>query len=452
MYWPADGKVCDLVSGVASYLARELTSSVQGVHLIFDRYREFSIKGGARAARAQVNTPDDAGDTNSTEFMLTLDSPLPPQSVCLKVTENKVRLISLITDNVCRYVKEYISAHQYIIVSGPNDVPIKLTAASPEPEDCEVLRNTHEEADTIIIHHVVESASNNGTATIHVRCNDTDVFVLLCHFKHALTIDANILMVPLSQKMKPIDINQTVSEHKNIIPHLLSMHVITGCDTVSKMHGIGKIKALTQLKTGNFPPPLGDLNVSHEALVKKGTSFIGVCYGNPSSLTSMSGHRLRKWKSITKGKGKVFKLETLPPTTEAFQLHIRRAHYQAAVWRSAAYPDLPDMDPSHHGWEKDLITRTLVPMQLPLNTPIAPDVLLKLLCCSCDSEESCKTKRCSCHNNNTGCGTFCKCAESDRGCHNPLTRSSADDQDDDQSMDENSGDEGEGEDEDDAQL
>ena len=159
------------------------------------------------------------------------------------------------------------------------------------------------------------------------------------------------------------------------------------------MHGIGKIKALTQLKNGNFPPPLGDLNVSHEALVKKGTLFIGVCYGNPSSLTSMSGHRLRKWKSLTKGKSRVFKLETLPPTTEAFQLHIRRAHYQAEVW-------------------------------------------LHILCCSCDS---CKTKRCSCHNNNTGCGTFCKCAESDRGCHNPLTRSSADGQIDDQSMDENSG-------------
>ena len=117
MYWPADGKVCDLVSGVASYLACELTSSDQGVHLIFDRYPEFSIKGGARAARAQVNTPDDAGDTNSTEFMLTLDSPLPPQSVCLKVTENKVWLISLITDNVCRYVKEYISGSPHTSTS-----------------------------------------------------------------------------------------------------------------------------------------------------------------------------------------------------------------------------------------------------------------------------------------------------------------------------------------------
>ena len=140
-------------------------------------------------------TPEDAGDTNSTEFMLTLDSQLPPQSVSLKVKQNKVQLISLITDNIWEYVKGYIFAHQHIIVSDPNDVPIKLTAASPEPEDC----NSHKEADTIIIHHVVEIVSKSRAVTIHVRCNYTDMFVLLCHFKHALNICANIFMVPLSQ-------------------------------------------------------------------------------------------------------------------------------------------------------------------------------------------------------------------------------------------------------------
>ena len=51
MYWPANGRVHDLVSGVAScYLAHQLISYVQGVHLIFDHYREFSIKSGTRAA------------------------------------------------------------------------------------------------------------------------------------------------------------------------------------------------------------------------------------------------------------------------------------------------------------------------------------------------------------------------------------------------------------------
>ena len=44
------------------------------------------------------------------------------------------------------------------------------------------------------------------------------------------------------------------------------MHAITDCDTVSKPHGIGKTTALTLLKSGHFPPPLGDLNVSHDDL------------------------------------------------------------------------------------------------------------------------------------------------------------------------------------------
>ena len=55
MYWPSDGKVCNLVSGVASYLARQLTLSVLRVHLILDRYREYSIKGGTRTHKEHRN-------------------------------------------------------------------------------------------------------------------------------------------------------------------------------------------------------------------------------------------------------------------------------------------------------------------------------------------------------------------------------------------------------------
>jgi len=89
IYWPTEGKVHDLVGGVAKYLACQLTSSVHGVYLIFDCYREFSIKGGARAARAQDLSGDKA-KKNAADYVLTLDSPIPPQSISLKVTQNKV--------------------------------------------------------------------------------------------------------------------------------------------------------------------------------------------------------------------------------------------------------------------------------------------------------------------------------------------------------------------------
>ena len=67
---------------------------------------------------------------------------------------------------------------------------------------------THEEADTSMIHHVVDCARNNPDATIHVGCNDIDVFAFLCHFTQALSMNADVFMVLLSQKMKLIDIKQ----------------------------------------------------------------------------------------------------------------------------------------------------------------------------------------------------------------------------------------------------
>ncbi len=112
--------------------------------------------------------------------------PLAHQSAYLKVIQNKVQLISPITNNIWENMTGYIFAHH--ISSGPKDIPIKLTRVSPQPENCESL----DEADTIMIHHMFDRVNQNVAATLHVRCNDTDVFVFLCHFSDALNIDAKI--------------------------------------------------------------------------------------------------------------------------------------------------------------------------------------------------------------------------------------------------------------------
>ena len=41
------------------------------------------------------------------------------------------------------------------------------------------------------------------------------------------------------------------------------------------------------------------------------------------------------------------KLRVLPPTKEAFEQHVYRAHLQAAIWRSALNADPPDLNPVH---------------------------------------------------------------------------------------------------------
>jgi len=59
------------------------------------------------------------------------------------------------------------------------------------------------------------------------------------------------------------------------MPHLLSLHVISGCVTVSKIHGIGKTTALGVLKSGHVPSPLGNLSVSQEQLVNQAPLSLG---------------------------------------------------------------------------------------------------------------------------------------------------------------------------------
>ena len=54
--------------------------------------------------------------------------------------------------------------------------------------------NSHEEADVIVVNQVMSTASR-GYKTIHIVCDDTDVFVLLVHFYKTLNITSELLML-----------------------------------------------------------------------------------------------------------------------------------------------------------------------------------------------------------------------------------------------------------------
>ena len=73
------------------------------------------------------------------------------------------------------------------------------------------------------------------------------------------------------------------------------------------------------------------------------------------------------------------KLQTLPAQTEAFELNVKRAHYQAAIWRSATKDGPPVADVCDYGWERDEQSRTLVPQTLPKSSSVAPDEILKMI-------------------------------------------------------------------------
>ena len=55
---------------------------------------------------------------------------------------------------------------------------------------------------------------------------------------------------PTQSRGAIIDIAATVNKLQSTIPELLPAHALTGCDTVSMCHGIGKTKMLKTVQGG----------------------------------------------------------------------------------------------------------------------------------------------------------------------------------------------------------
>ena len=68
---------------------------------------------------------------------------------------------------------------------------------------------------------------------IRVLCDDTDVFVLLLHFYSLMKTSCPLIMESFFKDRQCIDIKATVTKHKDIIPHILAAHALSGCDTVA---------------------------------------------------------------------------------------------------------------------------------------------------------------------------------------------------------------------------
>lgn len=95
-------------------------------------------------------------------------------------------------------------------------------------------------------------------------------------------------------------------------------------------HGIGKGKMLKTVKAAKCSLSLlGDINASMEHITKQATAFMCKCY-NVANAPTMTEARIKVWTTRTgrKAASKVPKLCSLPPTSEAFEENVKRAHFQ----------------------------------------------------------------------------------------------------------------------------
>ena len=104
------------------------------------------------------------------------------------------------------------------------------------------------DADLLIVQTAVECAKNGTTTVIG---EDTDLLVLLC--MHADTNQSDIIFRSETKKMRVWDIKKTKEvldqESCRLLPVI---HAVTGCDTTSRVFGIGKSAAIKKAKKPSF--------------------------------------------------------------------------------------------------------------------------------------------------------------------------------------------------------
>ena len=119
-------------------------------------------------------------------------------------------------------------------------------------------------------------------------------------------------------------------------------------------------------------------------VMKQATKFTATCYGQPKA-TSMSEARVSVWTAQIRKPG-MTRIASLPPTTEAFSENVKRAHLQTFIWKNALQLDQQKLDPTDYGWVKEVGTKSLRSTTVPVDTPLAPSDILKLIRCTCSSE------------------------------------------------------------------
>ena len=263
-----------------------------------------------------------------------------------------------------------------------------------------------------IVKAAVEASRLHTTTLIG---EDTDLLVLLLYYAQGDTM----ALYFKSDRTKPdgsfkvYDINRL----KDILGHdlcsqLLFIHAMTGCDTTSRIFGVGKKSAFQKLVKGDpvlqscanaFTIP----NQTTQIIEDLGCQMMSFLFGgkHAHSLDTMRYNIL--CKKVVSSSSFVTP-ERLPPTESATKLHCCRVYYQIMVWMGME----EGMDPMKWGWK--LLDNRFVPLMSRMNA--APDSLLQVIHCNCST--ACKTLRCSCRRYGLPCTTVCGPCQLE-GCDNP---------------------------------
>lgn len=212
------------------------------------------------------------------------------------------------------------------------------------------LQSNQEEADTRMLLHAKHASLTYPKVLI--SSPDTDVFII-CLSVHT-TIAAQLYFLRgvkskvadyIFDTLKRCDVSKEV-----LMQSLVGFHSFTGCDTISAFAGRGKVKPLKlMLNDSSYVHAFSQLeNQTQIVDLLKIKSFVCHMYGYKGDF---SVDELR-YKLYCKNAGKIA-CDQLPPCTDALELHLMKANYQARIWKESLLQFHSNLDPLENGWTLD---------------------------------------------------------------------------------------------------
>ena len=202
---------------------------------------------------------------------------------------------------------------------------------------------THDEADVTMIAYMLQAAEF-GKDIIRILSDDTDVFVMLVYWVWKMQLHCSVQMEHWNGVF--VNINASCTELGLRCLQLMSMHVLSGCDSVSYPFNKGKTSALNTLQAGDFPgfyQVLGEEDATQSDLMETGQRFFAALYGQPLGTTMSEARYSMKT-------GKFMRITALPPTEANIYLHVRRAQLQMMLWKAADQQGSHKVDITQFGW------------------------------------------------------------------------------------------------------
>uniref|UniRef100_UPI00358DF722 uncharacterized protein n=1 Tax=Myxine glutinosa TaxID=7769 RepID=UPI00358DF722 len=405
---------------LAHEILKRLVKEAEGnksseIHFVTDTYRKVSIKNAEREKRA----------ARGSQVMQIYGQSLPQQwKKFLSNGDNKESLIEYLFETWSKVKTAYLRGITVFLAHGTkchiftgSSTPDQVVEVKEEPS----LNSTHEEADTRMFLHAAHAAHTSNDVII--VSPDTDVFII--GIALVPQISAHLYFhTGKGVNLRTIDLKAIYdSIGDDVSQALIGLHCFTGCDSVSAFYGKGKKKALNLiLKNPELCGALKDLGERfdiHPDMMEALETFVCKLYGQ-HNITTVNEARYNMFRLARTSE------ITMPPNQDALRQHIKRANYQAGIYKRSLQP-IPDIpDPDGYGWmmEEELAINWMT-------LPPAPDSVMELANCtgSCKKTRCSNETTCTCLQNNIPCTDLCKCGRND--CSNITGHVDFDDKNDD---------------------